>query len=220
VTKTKPWWWLTVASALAFAVLTVLVLRHVPDSWDVWIRDDLDPNPGYGSTQERALDAAEWLRPAVLMGLFAVLAMLASLLRRSWRPLVYAGALAAATALCELGLKWVMPRIESAGGSTGTSSFPSGHVLCAVVVPGGLLLLTVAKTRWWQWATVGLVGAVMVVLVMVAALHWATDVAGGVVLGVSLLSASALTPLRPSRQLPGRSGTPPDVARPARSRTP
>jgi membrane-associated phospholipid phosphatase len=217
VTKRHWWWWASV-SLLGFAVLTWLVIHHAPDALDIRIRDGLDPNPEYGSTQNRAFDVAAWLRPTILMALFAVVSGLTSLAQGSLRPLVYAGALATATAMCELGLKWVLPRIESSGGSTGTSSFPSGHVLCAVIVPGGVLLMLVARTRWWQWALVALVAAFSVTLVMVSALHWATDVVGGLLLGVFLLSASALTPLRPSQPWPARRGIPPDVATPAPSR--
>ena len=217
----RHWWWcLAVVSLVAFVVLTLLVTGHRVDDLDDRIRHDLNPTGEYGQTQRRALRITDWLRPTVLMALFAALALLASLVRRSLRPVVYAGSLALATALCEIGLKWVLPRIESEGGSTGTAgSFPSGHVLCAVIVPGGLLLMLAARTRWWQWVLVAALPAVMVVVVMVSVLHWASDVVGGLLLGVFLLSASALTPLRPSRPWPGRTGTPPGVARPVRSRT-
>jgi membrane-associated phospholipid phosphatase len=216
----RHWWWWAVVSLVAFVVLTMLVIGHHVDHLDDRIRHDLNPTGTYGPTQRRALRITDWLRPTVLMALFAVLAILAALVRRSLRPLLYAGSIALATAFCELALKWGLPRIGSDDGSTKTAgSFPSGHVLCAVIVAGGVLLMLFARTRWWQWIVAAVLPTVMVVVVMVSVLHWASDVLGGLLLGVFLVSASALTPLRPSRPWPWRTGTRPDVARPARSRT-
>jgi membrane-associated phospholipid phosphatase len=207
--------WLTIMSAVALAALTLLVLGHAPDSLDLRIRNALDPRDEWGTKENLAFDLADGLRPMVLMATFAVLAALTSVSRRSLSPVVYAGALALAATVCEVGFKWVMPRIESSGGSTGTSSFPSGHVLCSVIVPGGLLLMTMVRTRWWQWVLAAVLPACMVVLTMVAQLHWASDVLGGLLLGVFLLSASGLSPLRPSSAKQSRTGSRQDEVQPA-----
>lgn len=220
MTGSRRWNWWSAGSLLAFIALTLLVLGHVMEPLDLRIRQDLNPSAGYGAPQWRALRVAHWMRPTVLMAVFVALAALAAALRRSLRQFLFACGLVLVTAVCELGLKWVLPRVGSDGGATNSAeTFPSGHVLCAVIVPGGLLLMLTARTRWWQWVLVAVLPAVMVVAVMLSVLHWASDVVGGVLLGVFLLSASASTPLRPSRPWRGRTGTAPDGARPAGSRT-
>lgn len=217
MTARRVWWGLTLVSLAAFLALTVLVTTHTTATLDARIRHDLNPSGTWGSSQLRAFRVTHWMRPTLLIPLFCVVSLSVALLRRSLRPPAYAALLVVATGTCEVGLKWLLPRIESDDGSSVAGSFPSGHVLSAVMVSGGFLLMVSSRTRWWHWLLASVLPAVMVVAVMVSVLHWASDVVGGVLLGVFLISSSALTPLRPARPVPERTGTRSAEVRPDRS---
>jgi undecaprenyl-diphosphatase len=98
-------------------------------------------------------------------------------------------------------------------------SFPSGHVVSVLVCLGGALIVLEPHSRWrhWAWALVLAAGAGMAHGMLIQSAHWLTDVAGGALLGISVLAAaSAWGPGRRSAPRPeqqpvaqrGASGSP------------
>ena len=148
-------------------------------------------------------------------------------------PAVAGVALLLVVTVTVVTLKWLVGRAPPgalASRSLGTS-FPSGHVVNAVVTWGIIA---------WAWRgsprtaiTLGAsAGAVVATAVVALGWHWTTDAAAGEALGVLLLTlwlpaAERLVPLRPSPSTPSRPPTNTtiddegsQVWRPSTSRTP
>jgi membrane-associated phospholipid phosphatase len=78
----------------------------------------------------------------------------------------------------------------------GGGSFPSGHMTIVVVTIGGVLLLALPRTRWWQWVAVSPVWVGMAGCLLYGDIHWGTDVIGGALLAWALLGVTAAVPDR------------------------
>ncbi len=90
-------------------------------------------------------------------------------------------------------------------GSTGVhNSFPSGHVVRAVVVYG-LLAFVIRRLAPWPWARALALPAAVVLIVVVAFdrlyldVHWESDVVGGLLLGAIALVSATVWLDRPRR---------------------
>jgi membrane-associated phospholipid phosphatase len=68
-------------------------------------------------------------------------------------------------------------------------SYPSGHIIAVVVCLGLVVLMTQPRARRWVWLVPALVGGLMGVCILVQAAHWSTDVVGGGLLAVGVLTA-------------------------------
>ena len=99
------------------------------------------------------------------------------------------------TVVAVLGTKHVIARPDT-GGHLGGGSFPSGHMTIAVVTVGGVLLLALPRTRWWQWVAVSPVWLGMAGCLLYGDIHWVTDVLGGALLAWALLGVAAVIPDR------------------------
>ena len=89
--------------------------------------------------------------------------------------------------------------------STGTgNSFPSGHMVRAVIA-WGLLAFVIRRLAPWPWARAVALPAAVVMIVVLAfdrlylAVHWESDVVGGVLLGAIGLLAATVWLDRPVR---------------------
>lgn len=183
--------------ALAFVVVTLLVVTHVTDHLDDVVRDVFRPHDEWGTTQLRADHIVEGLKPPIMALFLAAVAGAWSLHRRSWWPAIYAAAIGGcAVALVET-IKIVLGRADPHGDvPTLGGSYPSGHTVSVLVCLGGALLVVRARTLWWQWLLVGLVALAMGVALLIEAAHWVTDVVGGALLAVALLASASTWPLR------------------------
>ena len=89
------------------------------------------------------------------------------------------------------------------GGSAGThNSFPSGHMVRAVIVYG-LIAFALRRLAPWPWARAVALPAAVVIIVLLAfdrvylEVHWESDVIGGIILGAIALVAATVWLDRP-----------------------
>lgn len=83
-------------------------------------------------------------------------------------------------------------------------SYPSGHATAAVAVLVGLGgLIWLSRRSWWPWVLAVVLGAAVATSRLVLGVHWFSDVAFGMVLGISwavvvtVALGSATLPFRP-----------------------
>ena len=182
-------------SALAagglFVVLSVLVARNDTVTVDQRVQDVFLPGGRWTHSHQVASSIPDLVStPRLILGFVLVAAALAAW-RRSVKPLLAAGLLVVVTVVAVLGTKHVIARPDT-GGHLGGGSFPSGHMTIVVVSVGGVLLLSLPRTRWWQWVAVSPVWLGMAGVLLYGDIHWFTDVVGGVLLGWALLGMVAL----------------------------
>ncbi len=189
--RSRGWFLLAAAAALAFLVLTVLVGTHTTQDLDVAARDHFRPDDVWGTTQVRVDVIVEGLKPRNLAPLLVLVALAVSLRRGSWRPAVYAVVLAGVAGSLTLLVKHLLERADphhemsAVGGS-----YPSGHMVSVLICLGGTFLLVQERPRWWAWVLVGLVDLAMGLSLLLQAAHWLTDVVGGLLLGVTVLATA------------------------------
>src|SRR6185436_286450 len=126
------------------------------------------------------------------VGVIAVIAMIALVIRKRYRWLIYLAVTAGGGALLNLELKRYFERarpdvaemLRRAHGY----SFPSGHAMGSTVVFGALSYLAFRTAVHWRWKTASL--ALGVTLILAVALsrvylgaHWISDVAAGIACG-------------------------------------
>ena len=126
------------------------------------------------------------------VGVIAVIAMIALVIRKRYRWLIYLAVTAGGGALLNLELKHYFERarpdvaemLRRAHGY----SFPSGHAMGSTVVFGALSYLAFRTAVHWKWKTASL--ALGVTLILAVALsrvylgaHWISDVAAGIACG-------------------------------------
>ncbi len=192
---------LTSVSAIGFVVLAMLVAFHATDHIDVAVRGSFRPHDVWGLPKRRADRLVEDARPRNMAALLALVGVGASLRRRSWRPLVYATLVGSGSAVLTQGFKILLGRPDPNYQTFPHSgSFPSGHTVSVIVCLGGALLVLRAQTHWWEWVFVGLGGLAMSLALLVEAAHWFTDIVGGALLAVTMLAATAGSPLRKPSQ--------------------
>ncbi len=186
-------------SALAagglFVVLCVLVARNDTVAVDQRVQDVFLPGGRWTHSHQVASSIPDLVStPRLILGFVLVAAALAAW-RRSVKPLLAAGLLVVVTVVAVLGTKHVIARPDT-GGHLGGGSFPSGHMTIVVVTVGGVLLLSLPRTRWWQWVAVSPVWLGMAGVLLYGDIHWVTDVLGGALLAWALLGAVAVIPDR------------------------
>jgi membrane-associated phospholipid phosphatase len=117
------------------------------------------------------------------------------------------------TAGLTLALKLLLERADPKGEHTSLGgSFPSGHSAVVLVCLGTGAMLVSCPTRWWQRLGVALVSAASALAMMFVALHWLTDIVGGVLVAGTVLGLIAF--------LAGPDGGPSHRRRPLRLRSP
>lgn len=178
------------ACGTAVAVLAGLVALGLTLGLDVAARELLRPGDVWGDAQWRADVVVEGAKPRNAALLLALAGVLASFLRRSWRPLLLAGYAGMLAVGLTLAVKFAVQRpdphheMSAVGGS-----FPSGHTVMVVVVLGTLVLLRRdGGRRRWHWAAVAAAALAMAVSLLLQAAHWLTDVVGGALLGAVVLA--------------------------------
>jgi membrane-associated phospholipid phosphatase len=189
--------WATLScSASALVLLWFCVGTRRLDRLDRWAFDRARPHDVWGPSQIRSSYLVDGLRPPVMVAALGAVVVTICLARRRVRPAVLAGATlavtAAATQLVRLSLGRQDPhgRTNDLGGS-----FPSGHTV-AVVVCVGIAVWVLRQTafRWSVLVSVA-AGIVMGTALVIEGAHWASDVVGGLLLGVAMLSAAKATGL-------------------------
>jgi membrane-associated phospholipid phosphatase len=65
-----------------------------------------------------------------------------------------------------------------------------------VVCLGGCLLVAFPRVSWWMWLPLVAAAALLITGLLVAAAHWPSDILGGALLALALVSASSRLTVR------------------------
>lgn len=219
-----------VAAALAgsYLLLAVLVATSVTAGLDAHLWTWFDRFDGPGAAHLVVRFIYRFGQFSLVLSVVAGASLLTSWRQRSWRPFVVAvGAMGVLDAVMvvfkyPLGRSYPHTGLNSVFGSGPSfEAFPSGHAAHATI---GMLLLGVLITRllppdtgrrdWWgmrPWTVVlaGLLAFGAGIVNIVQGYHWATDVLGGWLVGLTMFVV-AHTLMRP-----GASARPPADGPPA-----
>jgi membrane-associated phospholipid phosphatase len=129
----------------------------------------------------------------------AVLAVALRRARRSWLAAWLVLTVSSGWVLTQLAKMWSGRARPDTNGRFWTAhgaSFPSGHASVGIYAFGAFAVVAVlvigGAWRWWLAAALVLVGVSIGVSRLVLGVHWITDVLGGWLLGLAVLSASVL----------------------------
>ena len=164
------------------------------NTFDSVIREWMRPDDVWGTAQVRADYVVEGLRPAVVVSILAAYTAVICVIRRSLRPGLFVGAVWLITAALTVAVKIAMGRPDPHGVVGGHGgSFPSGHTISVVVCLGLAVLVAQPRLGRWIWIPLALVGALMGAALLVQAAHWSTDVLGGGLLAIGVLTAASVS---------------------------
>lgn len=150
------------------------------------------------------------LEPERMYLVLTVTTLASSVWRRSAWPAVFAATLCCASVVLTLATKLALDRPDPHGFVTGSGgSYPSGHMVAVVVCLVGCLMVLWPRVRWWGWLAVALAAALMTMALLVSAAHWPTDVLGGGLLSLAIVSAASSLRLRQRAFVRGGSTCPP-----------
>jgi membrane-associated phospholipid phosphatase len=184
--------WVAWGLAGAFIALAIAVQLGLLDRLDLIARAWARPNDVWGAAQMRADLVVEGLRPIVVAGLLAAFTGAWCVKCRSLRPAAFVSAVCLAAVALTVAVKIIMGRPDPHGllGSDG-GSFPSGHVIVVMVGVGLAVLIGRPSAGRWVMIIAALAGGLMGVCLLLQAAHWLTDLVGGSLLAVVVLSVAA-----------------------------
>jgi len=186
---------LPAVSLAALLGLTVLVALGSTQGLDQHVRTLFRPDDQWGDLQIGVDPFIEVFSPVVCVGLLAVATASTAVWRRSWRPVVCVAPAVVAACLLTLALKLLVGRPDTHGVvATLGGSYPSGHVVAVLVAAGCLALLGRSTPTGLTWLLVALAGAVMSWALLVQTAHWFTDVFGGGLVALLVLSLTVHLP--------------------------
>jgi len=175
-----------------YVLLTLLVAVHLTDPVDAAVRQWFRPDDVWGPTQLKADRVVEGLSPTHVAPLLLVSGLLSALVRRSWEPLRLVLQIGLATIAVVVVTQLVLGRPDTHGEVARLSgSYPSGHTAVLLAVLGGSVLALAGRFPWWLWPPAILVDLVMGWCLLLEAAHWPTDVLGGLLASVAVLSGAA-----------------------------
>jgi membrane-associated phospholipid phosphatase len=206
-----------VAAGGLFLALGLLSARNHTARIDRRVQDVFVPEGRWSHTHQVVSGIPDLVStPRQILGFVLVAAALAAW-RRSVRPAVVAGSLVVLSVVAVVGFKHAIARPDT-GGHMGGGSFPSGHMTIAVITVGGVLLLALPRTRWWQWVAVSPIWLALAWCLLYGNIHWVTDVVGGALLGWALLGVIAMVPGRTGLSASPEAAPAVGTARPATPR--
>lgn len=184
-------------SALAFAILSILVVAGVTHDLDDAVRQQFRPDDIWSTNQLIFGNVVDGLGPPVAVGILLLSGAVAGWRRRSPGPLVYVGALGVSAVVLTAVAKLSVHRLDPHGGlSRQGGAYPSGHMVLLLVSLGGAILVLRTHSRRWEWVLVAFAEVLMGMSLLFLAMHWFTDVIGGALLGVVIVAPASLARLR------------------------
>ena len=195
--------WIAWGSVSAFTALAISVHLGLLNMFDAIVRQWARPDDVWGAPQLRADIVVEGLRPPIAAVLLMAFTAVCCVKRRSLRPAAFVGVVSVMTMALTVITKIAVGRPDPHGlvGSTG-GSYPSGHMITLMVSLGLVVLVAWPRARRWVWLVPALGGGLMGVCLLLQAAHWFTDIVGGILLAVVVLSVA--TASRWTRWLPDR----------------
>ncbi len=190
--------WLAIALAAAFAVVTLLVMVGATKSFDSRTIHALRPTDlWWGDIQKQYSPWMSRFNPRRMYALLALTSLAASAWRRSLWPIVFGAGVALVSAALTVLVKFAFRLPDPHGYLAPTGgSYPSGHVVALVTCLGGCLLVVFPRVSWWMWLPLVAAAALLITGLLVAAAHWPSDILGGALLALALVSASSRLPVR------------------------
>jgi undecaprenyl-diphosphatase len=179
--------------AAALVVLAALVAAGalVPRI-DRAILEAARPHQRWGAVQRFCAHVAADARPPHVLIAFAVVIAAIALQRRSVFPVLFAAACEAALAAGTLGLKSAVAARDPQHNLVSGGSFPSGHTAQLLLAFGVIALLYRGRAAALLWTLAGVATTALGAALIVAGVHWTSDVIGGALLaGIILLLAYA-----------------------------
>ncbi|MFE3555033.1 phosphatase PAP2 family protein [Streptomyces sp. NPDC059193] len=193
----------TAVAAVPFALALVLVesrwppLHRLDRAAAEWLHEAALGHPGW----VRVLGVlTDFVWDPVTLRLLVALLVLWLLTRRAWRLAAWASVTAVAGALTGVLVKVLVerarPRLPDPVAHAPGYSFPSGHAMTAVTSCAVLLLvlLPLVPRAWrplaWAFAVVSAVGVGYTRVAL--GVHWVSDVVGGWLLGLAVVTATTL----------------------------
>jgi membrane-associated phospholipid phosphatase len=183
--------WVAWGSAGAFIALATAVHLGLLDRFDLIARAWARPDNVWGAAQLRADIVVEGLRPPIVAVLLMAFTAVCCVRRRSLRPAAFVGVVSVMTIALTVVTKIAVGRPDPHGlvGSTG-GSYPSGHVITLIVSLGLVVLVAWPRARRRVWLVPALAGGLMGICLLLQAAHWFTDIVGGILLAVVVLSVA------------------------------
>jgi membrane-associated phospholipid phosphatase len=189
--------WPAATFVVLFAALTALVATGVAQPLDDRLVQYFRPDDVWGERQIRYSPWMHRMRPPLMFALLAGSCLVVSVWRRSWRPAVLGLALGATSAALVFLVKLAVERPDPHGDVPQFGgSYPSGHMVAVLVCLGGCLLVLGPRTRWWWWALPAAAAGLMTAALLLSAAHWTSDVVGGALLALVLLTGASRWPWR------------------------
>ncbi|MGP3683457.1 phosphatase PAP2 family protein [Streptomyces sp. IBSNAI002] len=193
----------TAAASVPFALALVLVESRWPPLYRLdraaaeWLHEAALGRPGW----VRVLSVlSDFVWDPVTLRLLVALLVLWLLTRRAWRLAAWASVTAVAGALTGVLVKVLVerarPRLPDPVAHAPGYAFPSGHAMTAVTSCAVLLLVLLplvpraGRTLAWAFAAVSAVGVGYTRVAL--GVHWVSDVAGGWLLGLAVVTATTL----------------------------
>jgi membrane-associated phospholipid phosphatase len=206
--------WIAWGSVTAFTALAIAVHLGFLNTFNATMRQWARPNDVWGAAQLRADIVVEGLSPPIVAVLLMAFTAVCCVKRRSLRPAAFVGVVSVITVALTVISKIAVGRPDPHGlvASTG-GSYPSGHMITLMVSLGLVVLVAWPRAGRWVWLVPALGGGLMGVCLLLQAAHWFTDIVGGILLAVVLLSITTayvgrlLTAERP-RKADSCAGTP------------
>ncbi|MFC9692428.1 phosphatase PAP2 family protein [Kribbella sp. NPDC056951] len=175
-----------------FLALAVFVTVEPTDSFDRTLKEVFRPDDVWGPWQLVFGNVVDGAGPPVALAALAVAGAVAAVRRKSWWPVIYVGCLAVVTVFLTQVSKAILGRPDPHNDvGLFNGSYPSGHMVILLSCLGGILLVWRQRPPLWAWWLVLVAELTMGFSLLLLSMHWFTDVVGGGLLAVPIVTLAA-----------------------------